>query len=85
MTATIIHPAARKLIDAGHAMQVIAGEGTGPSDPTPYTGKRTDRAINSRITHEASHGDRWAWCEVYSHETKCDQRAWMNVTTGELS
>lgn len=47
-----------------------------------YTGKRTTRALCSRLTRERAHGDRWARAIAYTHEARAGH-AGVNVETGE--
>lgn len=54
---------AKEVLDAGIEIRIVSGEGTvGGSDV--YTGKRTVRAIKSRLTRERCNGDRWARAEA---------------------
>jgi hypothetical protein len=48
---------------------IVSGEGTGPGTVEKYEGKRTLRAIKTRLTKERCGGDRWARAIVYSHES----------------
>jgi len=45
---------------------ILAGEGTEGNFST-YHGKRTERAIKSRLTRERCSGDRWAHAYIYIH------------------
>lgn len=54
---------AKEVLDAGIEIRIVSGEGTvGSSDV--YTGKRTIRALKSRLTRERCNGDRWARAEA---------------------
>jgi len=52
----------------GKQIKIISGEGTGPGNEEIYTGKRTQRAIKSRLTRERCGGDRWAYFVIHSHD-----------------
>lgn len=57
---------AKEVLDAGIEIRIVSGEGAvGSSDV--YTGKRTIRAIKSRLTRERCNGDRWARAEALVH------------------
>jgi hypothetical protein len=54
---------AQEILDSNIAIRIVSGEGTvGSSDA--YTGKRTIRALKSRLTRERCNGDRWARAEA---------------------
>lgn len=54
---------AKEILDAGIEIRIVSGEGAvGSSDV--YTGKRTIRALKSRLTRERCNGDRWARAEA---------------------
>ena len=48
-----------RLITTAKALRIVSGGGEQGSS-SPYTGKRTLRAVRSRLTRERCHGDRWA-------------------------
>ena len=65
---------AKEVLDAGLEIRIVSGEGTvGGSDV--YTGKRTVRAIKSRLTRERCNGDRWARAEALVHPETDDSPA----------
>mgnify|MGYP001073364484 CR=1 FL=1 len=65
---------AKEVLDAGIEIRIVSGEGTvGSSDV--YTGKRTVRAIKSRLTRERCNGDRWARAEALVHPETDDYPA----------
>ena len=65
---------AKEVLDAGIEIRIASGEGTvGCSDV--YTGKRTVRAIKSRLTRERCNGDRWARAEALVHPETDDSPA----------
>lgn len=65
---------AKEVLDAGIEIRIVSGEGTvGGSDV--YTGKRTVRAIKSRLTRERCNGDRWARAEALVHPETDDSPA----------
>ncbi len=65
---------AKEIMDAGIEIRIVSGEGTvGGSDV--YTGKRTVRAIKSRLTRERCNGDRWARAEALVHPGADDSPA----------
>ncbi len=64
---------------------IISGEGTGPGTIEEYTGKRTVRAIKSRLTRERCYGERWARAIARHGENDMfGQAVGVNVETGEL-
>lgn len=74
----------QSLIDnSSNPIYIVSGEGEQGSREL-YTGKRTMRAIKSRLTKERCHGDRWARAEVYSHTTDRDGiDVFVDAMTGE--
>ena len=54
----------------GKEIIIISGEDDGPGTEVIYRGKRTQKAIKTRITKEKCHGDRWATAIIFSHESK---------------
>ncbi len=61
---------------------IVSGEGEQGSS-TIYNGKRTERAIQMRLTRERCHGDRWAKALVYSHDNRDGQAVYVDCETGE--
>ena len=51
------------LIARAETITIISGEGE-IGTREDYTGKRTVRALRSRLTKERAHGDRWAYAEI---------------------
>lgn len=51
----------RQAIEAATKIEIVSGEGMGEGTTKLYTGKRTERAIKSRLTKERCNGDRWAF------------------------
>jgi len=47
------------LIESRETLQIVSGEGTS-GNCDAYTGKRTVRAVQARLTKERCNGDRWA-------------------------
>ena len=65
---------AKEILDAGIEIRIVSGEGAvGGSDV--YTGKRTVRALKSRLTRERCNGDRWARAEALVHPETDDSPA----------
>jgi hypothetical protein len=60
---------------------IISGEGERGNSEV-YTGKRTQRAIKSRLTKERCHGDRWARAVIYSGENEYGQFG-IDLETGD--
>ena len=54
---------AKEVLDAGIEIRIVSGEGTVGSSVV-YTGKRTIRALKSRLTRERCNGDRWSRAEA---------------------
>ena len=52
-------------------IEIVSGEGSGTGTSETYAGKRTVRAIRSRLTRERCKGDRWAFAEVDGQ--RCDE------------
>lgn len=62
-------------------IRIISGEGEiGTAEA--YNGKRTMRAIKTRLTRERAGGDRWARAEVYSHSNEYGH-VFVDLETGE--
>lgn len=61
---------------------IISGEGEQESFEL-YTGKRSIRAIKSRLTCERCGGDRWARAEIFSHYPHNGGDAFINLETGD--
>lgn len=60
-----------KEIDAylrDNEIMILSGEGNAGTFRR-FTGKRTTRAIRSRLARERCNGDRWAKAYVYLHES----------------
>ena len=54
---------AQEILDSNIAIRIVSGEGAvGGSEV--YNGKRTVRALKSRLTRERCNGDRWARAEA---------------------
>ena len=51
------------LIARAEFIRIVSGEGE-IGTREDYTGKRTLRALRSRLTKERCHGDRWAYAEI---------------------
>ena len=64
-------------------IKIISGEGTGPGSEETYTGKRTPRAIKSRLTRERCNGDRWASAVMYMYDNETGKTG-MDLETGEM-
>lgn len=56
-----------KLLATNAQIIIVAGEGE-QGTATEYTGKRTIRALKSRLTKERCNGDRWSRAKIYSHD-----------------
>lgn len=70
---------AQKILDSAAEIRIVSGEGTIGKSET-YTGKRTIRALKSRLTRERCNGDRWARAEVLSRpETDSDPAVYKEV------
>lgn len=65
------------------AIHIISGEGEHGSREL-YRGKRTIRALLSRLTRERCHGDRWARADIYSHDGEFGAVG-RDIQTGEQS
>lgn len=63
-------------------IQIVSGEGNF-GDTEVYTGKRTQRAIKSRLTRERCNGDRWARAVVFLHNNETGKTG-INLETSEL-
>jgi hypothetical protein len=61
---------------------IVSGEGEGRGHVEKYNGKRTMRAIKSRLTRERCSGDRWARAEFCAGENEYGEIR-INVETGE--
>lgn len=65
---------AQEILDSNIAVRIVSGEGAvGGSEV--YTGKRTIRALKSRLTRERCNGDRWARAEALVHAETDDYPA----------
>lgn len=66
---------------AKNKIVIISGEGeTGITEE--YTGKRSIRAIKTRLTKERCNGDRWAKAIVFSHSSEYGN-VHVNIESGE--
>jgi len=54
---------AQEILDSNIEIRIVSGEGD-VGGAEAYTGKRTIRALKSRLTRERCHGDRWARAEA---------------------
>lgn len=54
---------AAESLDSGIEIRIVSGEGAIGNTET-YNGKRTVRALKSRLTRECCNGDRWARAEA---------------------
>ena len=70
-------------LDRCGSLRIVSGEGEVGTIET-YTGKRTLRAIKSRLTRERCAGARWARCEAHAGETSCGAPVWIDVLTGRF-
>lgn len=71
---------AQKILDSAAEIRIVSGEGTIGKSET-YTGKRTIRALKSRLTQERRNGDRWARAEaLVSPETDSEPAAYIGVS-----
>lgn len=65
---------AAEILASDIEIRIVSGEGTiGGSEK--YEGKRTVRAIKSRLTRERCNGDRWARAEALVHPETDDAQA----------
>ena len=67
---------------ASNTIRIVSGEGTGEGIVEPYTGKRTIRAIKTKLTKERCNGDRWAKALVFSYRN-IEGDVFINIETGE--
>ena len=72
--------AAQEILDSANEIRIVSGEGAiGRSEA--YTGKRTIRALKSRLTRERCNGDRWARAEaLVVPETDSDAAVYAEVS-----
>lgn len=59
------------LDDSTNVITIISGEGN-VGRVVPFTGKRTVRAIKSRLTRERCGGDRWADVQINYQTVQID-------------
>lgn len=62
--------ASEDFIQQSPRIMILSGEGTGVGTREEYTGKRTQRALKTRLTKERCNGDRWARAEIQCPETE---------------
>lgn len=65
-TSKINHVIKGLLSNSVNTIIITSGEGDGEGVSEVFTGRRTLRAINARLTRERFGGARWARAEVYS-------------------
>jgi len=70
-------------MNLNNEIQIISGEGE-QGTSVFYTGKKTERAIKTRLTKERCNGDRWAKVVVYSHEND-HGKVGVDFETGEMT
>lgn len=71
---------AAEVLDSAVEIRIVSGEGTIGNAET-YNGKRTVRALKSRLTRERCNGDRWARAEVLvSPETEASPAVYAEVS-----
>lgn len=61
---------------------IVSGEGE-IGHAELYNGKKTARALKSRLTRERCNGDRWAKAIQYEGINKCDEPFGIDLETGE--
>lgn len=61
---------------------ILSGEGE-RGTPEVYTGKRTTRALKSRLTKERCQGDRWAKAIAFLYYGRYNQPVGINVENGD--
>lgn len=71
---------AAEILEFGIEIRIVSGEGE-IGTAVRYDGKRTIRALKSRLTRERRNGDRWARAEaVVSPETDASPAVCVEVT-----
>ena len=62
---------------------IISGEGTGEGTTEIYQGKKTVRAIKTRLTKERCSGDRWAKAAQFVYRDSENRLVYLDLETND--